>query len=280
LNRGMEFQVAYTQLFGNMSATFNGNFTTVHNKVLELANHSALRNLGLEEGLPIGFIYGYQADGIFQSQKEIDEWNTKNYDALSREQKPGDMYFKDLYGEKLPGSTRHNPTKDGVIDENDRTYIGKTIPGYYYGFTASANHRLFDVSVFFQGIGNVQKYNDEREMGENMSGFGRNQFSSVLSAWTENNRTRIPRAVYNDPNRNTRISSRFVENAGYVRLQNLQFGFTVPDKLLGRTDAIKKLRLYISGINLFTLTRYSGLDPEDDSFPNTRQILFGLNAGF
>lgn len=90
----------------------------------------------------------------------------------------------------------------------------------------------------------------------------------------------MPRAVYGDPNGNNRFSDRFIENAGYLRLQNLQIGYTIPKKLLDRTHAIQKFRVYFSGINLFTVTKYSGVDPENDSYPSTRQFLFGVNASF
>jgi hypothetical protein len=114
-----------------------------------------------------------------------------------------------------------------------------------------------------------------------MNGYGRNQFASVLGAWTEQNRsTTMPRAVYGDPNNNLRFSSRFVENAGYLRLQNLQIGYNLPAKLLGRTKAIQSFRVYLTGINLFTITDWSGLDPENNLFPSMRQFLAGIKATF
>ena len=91
----------------------------------------------------------------------------------------------------------------------------------------------------------------------------------------------MPRAVYADPNQNLRFSDRFVENAGYLRLQNLQLGYNFPRKWIDLTKgAIQNLRLYVTGINLFTITDYSGLDPENDLYPNTRQYLIGVKASF
>jgi TonB-dependent starch-binding outer membrane protein SusC len=281
LNRGFEFQVAYNRNFGEVSLNLSANLTTIHNEVLKLADHTALRGAGLEEGLPIGFIYGYQVGGIFQSQAEIDKYNLAQQDVISKEQKPGDIWFKNLYGAPTGGSTAHNTTVDSLVNENDQTYIGKTIPGYFYGFNASATWKNFDIAVFFQGVGDVQKFNDQRSAGEGMNGYGRNVFSSVLGAWTEQNKSgTMPRAVYADPNGNTRFSSRFIEEAGYLRLQNLQIGYNIPKKLLDRTHSIQNLRLYVTGINLFTATKYSGLDPENDLFPSTRQFLVGLKATF
>lgn len=281
LNRGVELQLAYNKMMGKFGVNISGNFTTVHNEVLKLANNTALRNIGLEEGLPIGFIYGYRRAGIFQTDKEIEEWNITHRDIVSREQKPGDIYFQDLYGSPLPGTTIKSNIKDSVINENDRTYLGKTIAGYYYGLTTTFLMRSFDLTIFFQGVGDVQKYNQARALGESMDDFGRNQFVSVLQSWTETNKSKeMPRAVYNDPNGNNRVSDRFVENAGYIRLQHLQLGYNVAKKILDKTKVLQQFRVFFSVMNLFTLTKYTGLDPEDDNFPATKQFLFGLRASF
>lgn len=283
LNRGIEIQAGYNHSFGEVNFSVSGNISTVHNEITALNNHTALRGntYSLEEGYPIGYLYGYKVGGIFQSQKDIDDWNASHKDNLSNEQKPGDIYFQDLYGQPTPGSTAHNPVKDSVIDANDQTYLGKIIPGYTYGFTLSANYMGFDVSAFFYGVGDVQKYNFIRAAGESMNTNGRNQLASVLNAWTPDNlSTTMPRAVYGDPNNNNRFSDRFVEDADYLRLQNLQIGYTVPAKWLAKTKAVQNFRIYFSGINLFTISKYSGADPENDAYPSTRQFLIGLNASF
>lgn len=281
LNKGFEFQVGYNKSFGEIGLNLSANLTTQHNEVLQLSDGTALRGIGLEEGYPIGFIFGYKVGGIFQSQTEIDRWKQDFTDNLTQDQAPGDIFFQDLYGPPTVGSTKQNPLLDSTINENDRTYLGKTIPGYYYGFTASANWKGFDISIFFQGRGDVQKYNFERSGGEGMNGYGRNQFSSVLNAWTpQNTNTSMPRAVYADPNDNLRFSDRFVENAGYLRLQNLQIGYNLPSKWLNKTRAIQTFRIYLTGINLFTVTDWSGLDPENNLFPSTRQFLAGIKATF
>lgn len=282
LNRGFEFQVGYNKRFGDIGTSFSANFTTVHNEVLSLLNNTALRGAGLEVGRPIGFIYGYKMGGIFQDDAEITKWSQTNTDPSTLETKPGDIYFQDLFGAPTPGSTDRNLTKDGVVNDNDRDFIGKTIPGYYYGFTAGADYKGIDLSIFFQGRGDVQKYNFVRAGAEGMNGYGRNAFTSVLNAWTPTNKsTTMPRAVYGDPNNNLRFSDRFVEDAGYFRLQNVQLGFTFPRKWIDMSKgAVQNLRLYVSGINLFTITDYSGLDPENDLYPSTRQFLVGVKATF
>jgi hypothetical protein len=117
-----------------------------------------------------------------------------------------------------------------------------------------------------------------------------NQWSTVLDRWTPTNpSTKIPRAVYGDPAMAGRISDRFVEDAGYVRLKNLQIGYTIPKAHLGKLGFIQNFRIYVSGVNLFTITNWSGLDPEADSgdagnliniIPTTKQFLFGISATF
>ncbi|MEO6328271.1 MAG: TonB-dependent receptor [Ginsengibacter sp.] len=282
LNRGFEFQATYNKKIGNVGTSFTGNFTTVHNEVLQLLNNTALRDAGLEVGRPIGYIYGYKVEGIFQDDAQIAAWQQATTDVPSQEQKPGDIYFQNLYGAPTPGSTDRNTKKDNLVNENDRDYIGKTIPGYFYGFTASADYKGFDVSIFFQGVGDVQKFNSTRADGEGMNGFGRNVFTTVFNAWTPGNKSAtIPRAVYGDPNGNLRFSDRFVEDAGYLRLQNVQLGYNFPKNWIDMTKgAIQNLRIYVSAINLFTVTDYTGLDPENDNYPSTRQYLIGVKASF
>jgi hypothetical protein len=151
----------------------------------------------------------------------------------------------------------------------------------------------FDVNLFFQGVGDVQKYNYTRESLEGMGGLA-NQTTTVLERWTPANPSRtMPRAEYNNRTNLARLSDRYVENAGYLRLRNLQIGYTVPKPLLAKTGFIQGIRIYATGVNLFTLTDWSGLDPEGDAVSNnssglrprdnvplTRQFLFGINASF
>ena len=288
LNRGFEFQIGYNHNVGEVGLSLNANLTTVHNEVLSLANHTAVRSgnksqssPNLEEGLPVGFIYGYKVGGIFQSQDQITTYNKTTHDAISTSQAPGDLWFQNLYGAPKTGSTAHNLTKDSLVNANDETYLGSTIPKYYYGFNVSANFKGFDLSVFFQGVGDVKRYNSAKVIGEGMNSNGRNQWVTVLNAWsTSHTNTMMPRAVYQDPNGNTRTSDRFVENAAYLRLQTVQLGYNVPKKWLSYTKAFQGLRLFVEGINLFTVTRYTGLDPENDTNPPTRQFLAGIKASF
>jgi hypothetical protein len=126
----------------------------------------------------------------------------------------------------------------------------------------------------------LQKYNGTRAGLESMGSLA-NQLTTTLGRWTPTNpSSSMPRAVYNDPAQANRFSSRYVEDAGYLRLRNLQIGYSLPKSLLGKTGFIQNIRIYGSGVNLFTVTDWTGLDPETDGVPLTRQFLLGINATF
>ncbi|MEP7252878.1 MAG: TonB-dependent receptor [Ginsengibacter sp.] len=291
-NRGFEFQVSYNQRVGRVNLNISTNLTTVDNKVLKLNEGTPLGGEGgrIEEGYSMFYLWGYKEGGIFQSQAEIDAWRKSHADVSIGQSltnptagytyKPGDMYFQDVYGNPVNPKDRYSKNPDSLINSNDRTFLGKTIPGYYYGFTLNANYKGIDISVFFQGTGDVKKYNYARSGGESMGGLA-NQWATVLDRWTEQNHsTTIPRAVYNNPSNPNRLSSRFVESAAYLRLKNLQIGYSLPKSLLNKSGFIDNIRIYGSAINLFTVTKWTGLDPENDFIPPTRQFLIGINASF
>jgi TonB-linked SusC/RagA family outer membrane protein len=292
-NTGFEFDLGYRDQFGNLGFTFNANLTTVKNRVEELFQNNPLGgSLGrIEVGKPMYYLWGYQVGGIFQNQAEIDAWRAKNADLNLGQSKsdptagyvykPGDMYFRDIYGNPREPKQQYSPNPDSLVNASDRTYLGKTIPGYFYGFNFGFNWKGFDLSLFFQGVGNVQRYNDVRASGESMGSNGANQWASTLDRWTPSNPSNsMPRAVFQDPAQATRFSDRFIENAGFLRLRNLQIGYSLPKDLLRKAGFIENLRFYFSGVNLLTMTSWSGIDPENDFIPPTRQLLFGINANF
>ncbi|MHA4842797.1 SusC/RagA family TonB-linked outer membrane protein [Flavitalea antarctica] len=292
-NTGFEFQLGYNTRISGIDFNFSGNLTTVKNRVISLNGGTPINGEAnrVEEGYSMFYLWGYKVGGIFQNQAEIDAWR-KNYADASINQsrtnptagyqyKPGDMYFQDVYGNpKLP-KERYSKTPDSIINANDRTYLGKTIPGFFYGFNFGATYKGFDVNIFFQGVGDVQKYNSTRAGLEGLGGLA-NQSVTALDRWTTTNpSTSMPRAVYNNPSNPTRFSDRFVEDAGYLRLRNLQVGYSLPKPLLDKTGFIQNIRFFVTGVNLFTITNWTGLDPETDfNTPTTRQFLFGVNATF
>jgi TonB-linked SusC/RagA family outer membrane protein len=282
-NSGIELQLGYNTSVGDLAINVSGNLTTVKNRVVKMYQGTPIggEDDRIQEGYPIGYLWGYQVGGIFQNDQEIADWKSVYTDGVGTNgQVPGDMWFRDVNGNPAAGEIL-NPVPDLLVNNNDRTYLGKTIAGYYYGFNVSLGYKGFDLSIFFQGVGDIQKYNYARAGGEGMSSFGNNQWTSTLDRWTtENPSTTMPRAVRNDPNSNNRFSSRFVEDADFLRLKNLQIGYTIPSSFLVKTGAIDHVRIYMSATNLLTLTKWEGIDPENDFNPPTRQIMFGLNASF
>jgi len=249
---------------------FSGNFTTVNNEITELSPgvNEFLSGGGYRTavGFPIGYMYGYETDGLYQNEAEANE-------ALPDENspqgpRPGDVRFVDNNGpapEDAPAGQQFSGEADGVIDFNDRTYLGKTIPDFFYGLNFDFNWKNFDLNVFFQGVSGIQLYNEFRQTALNtaLGGNGRNGLAESMNRWTgEGTSNSIPRAISSDPNSNGRYSDRFVEDAGFLRLRNLQLGYNIPQTLFGGNNVFKTARIYVSASNILTLTPYSGLDPE------------------
>lgn len=229
-----------------------------------------------EEGKPIAYFYGWEVEGIFQTGEDTSQ--QPNAQA-------GDIKFKDING-------------DGVIGADDRTNLGHYMPDFTYGLNFNANFKNFDLSLFLQGVQGNEIYSNIRFHTEGMSRLF-NASTVVLDRWTPNNtQTDVPRAVSGDPNGNARASSRWVEDGSYARLKNLSLGYTVPDAFLQSIakNSISNLRIYVSAQNLFTITDYSGYDPEiavrteiDQSlgmgidfgqFPAARTFLGGIQLTF
>lgn len=283
-NSGIELQAGYNGQVGSFQYNVGANFTTVRNRVLETFKDQPFGGDGgrIEVGMPLYYIRGYQVGGIFQTQAEIDAWKAAHQDELNGNNfAPGDMYFQDVNSKPAAAGEQPAAGPDGLINPNDRTFIGKTIPGYFYGLNLGANFKNFDLSVFFQGIGDVQKYNTVRQSYEQMNSQGINQFATVLNRWTpENPSTTMPRAVFADPAQNNRFSNRFVENAGFMRLKNVQLGYSLPQSVKTALGFVDNFRIFLAGTNLFTVTNWQGLDPENDFIPPTQSIMVGVNATF
>lgn len=257
-NSGFEFEVNYRDQVNEFKYNAGLNFTTLKNRVEELANEGqTIYGEGLKYGdehfptqarvgSPISGFYLYKTDGIFQTVEEVNA-HSKNGVLLQPNAQPGDIRFKDLNG-------------DGVIDENDKAYAGTGLPKLEVNLSLGASYKGFDFSALIgSGWGN-KLYNGNRYFYESMNS-GTNMLASTLNSWTPENHSNIPRAVLQDPNGNSRESDRFLESGDFIRMRQLQLGYTVPSKLLGKANT-DKLRFYISAENLFTITNYSGIDPE------------------
>ncbi len=283
-NSGIEANLNYNGKLGNdFTYSIGGNVTTVKNVVVSTFNNNPFggEQGRIEVGQPLGYLWGYKVGGLFRSQAEIDAYKATTRDANNNNNfSPGDLYFQDVQG-ATPGTA-----PDAIVNANDRIFLGSTIPGYYYGINLGAGWKGFDLSVLLQGVGDVYRYNRWRNDGEEMAGTGRNQWASVLDRWTpQNTDATIPRAVRSDPAQNNRFSDRWVENASFLRLKNVQLGYSLPASLLKRTGFVNGARVYVGGTNLLVLTKWTGLDPEDidrngNLVPPTRSLTVGLTASF
>jgi TonB-dependent starch-binding outer membrane protein SusC len=241
---------------------------------------STTGNLRIEEGYSINYIYGYRTDGLFQTAQEVAEYKGRITDpGFDAQKSPGDVRFVDLYGppgENAPEGAYKSYEPDGRIDANDRTFLGKTVPGFYYGINFNLGYKNLDANLNFRGVGDVQRINTLGK--QSISGFGGNFLTDYRDRWTETNtNTNIPRAVQADPSGNNRISDRHVENAGFFRFQEFQIGYTVATPAISNFG-ISNLRMYVSGSNLFVISPYSDLDPEDITTPTIFSV--GVNLSF
>jgi len=281
-NKGFEFQATYNNKIGKLNYNLSMNLTTVKNSVSDLyrGQPSTDGNSRIEDGYSMNFIYGYKTDGIFQTQAEVDEWTANHNDVgYSSQKAPGDVRFVDLYGapasDDPEGALKHYEP-DGKIDSNDMTYLGKTIPGYYYGLNFGFSYDNWDLSLNFRGVGDVQKVNTHGL--QSLNGGDMNYLADYRGRWTETNHSnKIPRAIQGDPSGNNRISDRHVQDAGFFRFQNFQLGYNFKGAVLSRIG-INKLRCYFAGSNLFVISPYDDLDPEDITTPTTFTV--GVNLSF
>lgn len=281
-NRGVEVSVRSNNLTGDFSWTTNMTFAYNKNKVIDLNDTVPLTsgsiglnyNLALiQAGFPINMFYGFVTDGIFQNQDEVDRHAVQvpGNDPFNRTS-PGDIRFKDM-------------NNDGVIDDKDRVLLGNPNPKFIFSLGNTFAYKRFDLTIFFQGMTGNQILNANRIWAEAMS-VAQNQTTLTLDRWTgEGTSQLVPRAVFNDPNKNARPSDRFVEDGDYLRLKNLIIGYTLPQSVLARLN-MSSLRIYVSAVNLLTWTKYTGFDPEvgtsgiDNSvYPLTSTYSIGLNIG-
>ena len=281
LNRGFEFTINTKNFVGEFKWETNFNMSFNHNEVVSIGGPEILNGVSLiREGQPINSFYGYKLGGVYQTLDEVftgpvmenraaDKASHNPYKNTS----PGDMWFVDVDG-------------NGEINDLDRTVIGNPSPDCIFGFNNTFSYKNFDLSIFFQGALGNQVWNGVRASHESMNSTY-NQLASTLERWTgEGTSSSMPRAIYADPNNNSRASTRWLENGSYAKLKNLTFGYTLPENWTNRAK-VKALRLYVSFDNLCTITNYSGLDPEVGLsgldygvYPSARTYMFGVSVKF
>jgi TonB-linked SusC/RagA family outer membrane protein len=265
-NKGLEIDLNYKNNDHLFKYDVGINFSTLKNTVLSLSNGQPIGGARIDNnynatlttvGHPIGSFYLYEQEGIFQNEADVfaHAYQGKNI-------KPGDVKFKDQNG-------------DGFIDENDRAFLGSAIPKYTFGATANFEYKNLDLSVFFQGQYGNKIYS---QVNMDIEGFYR-AFNVTQRVYDERwhgegTSNTMPRVSFSGASNNKYPSSRFLEDGSYVRLKNVQLGYTIPEKIVSRFH-IKSLRFYVTGQNLWTLTNYTGLDPEMHVSDNVKRDTYG-----
>jgi TonB-linked SusC/RagA family outer membrane protein len=262
-NQGIELNAIYKKIGGTFNYSINGNFSTIKNEIRDLpAGRDIIESHSITQvGHTVSSFYGHVAEGIFQSIEDVDAHAFQNEGT-----RPGDIRFKDL-------------NRDGTINDLDRTIIGKPIPDLTYGLSFDGYFKDFDFTIFLYGVQNVDVYNQFRAnagLATDPDSKDNNKLREVMNFWSPYHKSNNQvRANFNDPNDNNRISSFFVENASFMRVKNFQVGYTIPARLTNPLN-IKKVRVYLNAINLVTLTKYKGYDPEIGSKDN---LNFGIDQG-
>jgi TonB-dependent starch-binding outer membrane protein SusC len=275
-NKGWEFELSYNNSIGDFSYSIRPNFSLISNQVLSLANVEQDIGKGLFVGEPLNVIYGYEADGLFIDQADIDSYAKQHYNA-----KPGLIRYKDISG------------PDGVPDGKvspayDRKVIGSTIPKYLYGAGITAGYKSLDFYMQLQGLGGHYKMPQRWQYAfYNGSNIQEWQWEG---RWTEENPDRnaaYPRLEATGSGSPVfgQNSTYWLLNAGFLRIKNIQLGYTIPENLI---RGIEKFRIYLSGTNLITFDHFQeGWDPEMDMmyggsghYPLVKVITCGLNINF
>ncbi len=271
LNSGVELEATYRVKKDDWGYTIGGNIAFVHNEVLKLEAplyggrvESGIDATQTEVGHPIGSFYLLEMEGIFQNETDVLLSAIQGNDIH-----PGDVKYKDNH-------------VDGHIDNLDRVYLGSAIPKLTGGLNLAGNYKNFDLSMFFQGVYGNKIYS---QVNQDIEGFYRGFTVTQRyfdERWTgEGTSDTQPRASWTSKSNNAMPSSRFLEDGSYVRLKNVQLGYNIPEKTL-KAIKLAQVRVYASGTNLFTLTNYSGLDPEmtvSDNSKNEGDRAAGIDWG-
>ncbi|NNK88472.1 MAG: TonB-dependent receptor [Flavobacteriaceae bacterium] len=279
-NQGFEFAIGYNDNIGeDFGFSIRYNATTLENEVISVSAEGDFLSGGsfgvgqdpparMEAGFPLGYFRGFRTDGIFQNQSEVD-----NYPTINDQVQPGDLRFVDI-------------NNDGVIDDNDRTDIGNPLPDVTMGLNFTIDFKNFDFGAYaFASIGNEIVRNYERNQPLT------NRTTYYLDRWTgEGTSNSFPR-VTSGANSNGLFSDFYVEDGSFVRLQNVQLGYSIPQSAI-EDLGIERFRLYVSANNLLTLTEYRGYDPTTSTgepigggidygfYPNPKTFIFGVNVKF
>lgn len=286
-NKGIELALGYRNEAGKLRYEFNVNVDAIRNEITSLAGGEPISSGGVgkvgnttrtEEGHEIAYFYGLQTDGIFNTEDELNAYVNADGDPILPAAGVGDVKFVDTNG-------------DGKVDANDRVKLGSATPDFTFGFSTNLSYGNFDFSFLLTGVQGTEAVNGLAHLLRSSNGLN-NSYSSRMDRWTPDNpNTDEPRMTFADANRNAEtFSDRYVEDASYIRLRTIQLGYKLP---LSRFN-IETLRVYIAADNLFTVTDYTGFDPEvadlyqnalyygvdQATYPNPQVFRAGVNLKF
>lgn len=270
-NKGIELSLDHQNKIGKVNYTVSGNVSFIKNELTTLNGGDVIYGdkVKSDEGYALFTLWGYQYEGIYKTDAEATDY-LSGYAADKIPYHAGDAKFKDISG-------------DGIIDDNDKTDLGNAFPWISYGLNLGADYKGFDVQLFFQGVAGNEIYNAVRMRTEG-KGEEATLSTSMRDVWTTSNVDgTIPNPYGTSLNMAT--SSRFVESGSYLRLKNLQIGYTLPSEITKKVS-INRARIYFTGSNLLTFTQYTGYDPEVGSsvdygnYPQSRTIMLGVNLDF
>lgn len=284
-NRGVDLEFGYSQTFEDLKVSANANIGFVENEVTFLG--SGIEFLGSGEsiqsstydftrtqvGQPYSSFFGFKTDGIFQNQAEIDAYTNADGSLIQPNAVPGDFRYVNVDGE-------------GTITADDRTFIGNPLPDFTYGFTINVSYKDFDFMAFAQGAVGNQIYQGLRRLDIGSA----NYQTKALNRWTgEGTSNSFPRLTTDDTNLNfSNPSDFYLEDGDYLRFKTIQIGYTLPNTVIEKVG-LSKVRLYITGENLFTFTKYTGFDPEIGGnvlgvdrgyYPQAKTGMLGINVQF
>jgi TonB-linked SusC/RagA family outer membrane protein len=288
-NTGIDLELFYKEYWGPFGLQIGANLTSVKNNIDKIAQNidffysggsrigSPVKNM---VGHPMSSFFGYQVIGLFrESDFHTDFYTLVQNDGLPLQDgaSPGFLKFRDT-------------NKDGVITPDDRVFIGNPNPKFTYGINLELTYKNFDLTSFFYGLHGNDIFNYNKWWTDFWPSFNGQKSKDLLyNSWTITNQdAKVPKASnVSNFSTNTQICSYYIEDGSYLRLKTIQLGYTIPQKTADKLS-IHSLRLYVQGVNFFTLTRYSGLDPEiggEDryfgidygNYPNVKQFIFGLN---
>ena len=284
-NSGVEFELGYKFRVSDAQFSIRGNASYLKNKLVNLGNdtgwsaYDSFQSVGTitraMNGEPFPYFYGLKTDGIFQTQQEVDSYvGPDGKTPVQPDARPGYVRFVDI-------------NHDGVIDDNDRTKLGKGMPDWTFGVNLSASWRRFDLSMMWQGTAGNDVFDATRRIDINST----NLPSWMLGRWTgPGTSDKYPLFIVGDSSDNWKSSDLYVYDGSYLRLKNIELGYTLPDKIAHNVQ-ISRLRLFVSAENLLTFTKYHGFDPEISSggtslgvdygvYPQARVWRIGFNLEF